>query len=239
MVRDKISRNLDERLVVYAEKDLELLRGKRKRAERIMRALVNLNAPFVLHGSVARGDVHERSDIDIAFLEPLPSYLVEISLEKIGEKIYERKIVQATPASSPKAYIVLDPEELVVVSFPLVKLQPRELEFYKFGGAIGLDELIRDFRIPGVNKKLELVRPVEVGYVLSSIIGKESEVASMLRISIDTVMERVRVLSRRDEIGRTGVYINESLLPGESFEQRLKELAERKPALRRVILERW
>ncbi|PNV80136.1 MAG: DNA polymerase subunit beta, partial [Fervidicoccus sp.] len=139
----------------------------------------------------------------------------------------------------PKAYIVLDPEELVVVSFPLVKLQPRELEFYKFGGAIGLDELIRDFRIPGVNKKLELVRPVEVGYVLSSIIGKESEVASMLRISIDTVMERVRVLSRRDEIGRTGVYINESLLPGESFEQRLKELAERKPALRRVILERW
>ncbi|MGB9725792.1 MAG: nucleotidyltransferase domain-containing protein [Fervidicoccaceae archaeon] len=239
MVRDKISRNLDERLVVYAEKDLELLREKRKRAERIMRALVNLNAPFVLHGSVARGDVHERSDIDIAFLEPLPSYLVEISLEKIGEKIYERKIVQATPASSPKAYIVLDPEELVVVSFPLVKLQPRELEFYKFGGAIGLDELIRDFRIPGVNKKLELVRPVEVGYVLSSIIGKESEVASMLRISIDTVMERVRVLSRRDEIGRTGVYINESLLPGESFEQRLKELAERKPALRRVILERW
>ncbi|MGC8679331.1 MAG: nucleotidyltransferase domain-containing protein, partial [Fervidicoccaceae archaeon] len=214
-------------------------REKRKRAERIMRALVNLNAPFVLHGSVARGDVHERSDIDIAFLEPLPSYLVEISLEKIGEKIYERKIVQATPASSPKAYIVLDPEELVVVSFPLVKLQPRELEFYKFGGAIGLDELIRDFRIPGVNKKLELVRPVEVGYVLSSIIGKESEVASMLRISIDTVMERVRVLSRRDEIGRTGVYINESLLPGESFEQRLKELAERKPALRRVILERW
>ncbi|PNV80760.1 MAG: DNA polymerase subunit beta, partial [Fervidicoccus sp.] len=67
MVRDKISRNLDERLVVYAEKDLELLREKRKRAERIMRAFVNLNAPFVLHGSVARGDVHERSDIDIAF----------------------------------------------------------------------------------------------------------------------------------------------------------------------------
>jgi len=238
MAREKISRNFDERLVVYSERDLELLREKREAAEKIMSSLKSLSSSLVLHGSVARGDVHEKSDVDVAFLEPVPSYLVELMLEKAGERFYERRIVQATPSSSPKAYIVLDPEELKVVSFPLVKLQRRESEFYRFGGAISFEELLRGVRVPGVKKRLELVRPVENGYVLSSILGREAEAASVLGISIDTVLERVRVLSRRSEIGRTGVYLSETLEPGESFEQRLRELMERDPALRRAVAER-
>lgn len=238
MVKEKITRYTDERIITYTEKELEILQTKRDQAKRIMNILKKSGLNSILHGSLARGDVHEKSDIDIALLNPVPSYMVEIALEKLGEKIFERRIVQATPASTPKGYIILDPEELMVVSFPLSKLQTREQEFYKFGGLITLEDLEKDRRVPGVNKRLELIVPVDLGYKISSIIGRESEVASLLDISIETVMERIRVLSRRDEVGRTGVYINKILEPGESFEQKLKEIMERNPAVRRTLMGR-
>jgi len=238
MVKEKITRYTDERIIIYTEKELEILQTKRDQAKRIMNILKKSGLNSILHGSLARGDVHEKSDIDIALLNPVPSYMVEIALEKLGEKIFERRIVQATPASTPKGYIILDPEELMVVSFPLSKLQTREQEFYKFGGLITLEDLEKDRRVPGVNKRLELIVPVDLGYKISSIIGRESEVASLLDISIETVMERIRVLSRRDEVGRTGVYINKILEPGESFEQKLKEIMERNPAVRRTLMGR-
>ena len=238
MVKEKITRYTDERIITYTEKELEILQTKRDQAKRIMNILKKSGLNSILHGSLARGDVHEKSDIDIALLNPVPSYMVEIALEKLGEKIFERRIVQATPASTPKGYIILDPEELMVVSFPLSKLQTREQEFYKFGGLITLEDLEKDRRVPGVNKRLELIVPVDLGYKISSIIGRESEVASLLDISIETVMERIRVLSRRDEVGRTGVYINKILEPGESFEQKLKGIMERNPAVRRTLMGR-
>uniref|UniRef100_A0A7J3SMB1 DNA polymerase subunit beta n=1 Tax=Fervidicoccus fontis TaxID=683846 RepID=A0A7J3SMB1_9CREN len=238
MVKEKITRYTDERIITYTKKELEILQTKRDQAKRIMNILKKSGLNSILHGSLARGDVHEKSDIDIALLNPVPSYMVEIALEKLGEKIFERRIVQATPASTPKGYIILDPEELMVVSFPLSKLQTREQEFYKFGGLLTLEDLEKDRRVPGVNKRLELIVPVDFGYKISSIIGRESEVASLLDISIETVMERIRVLSRRDEVGRTGVYIYKILEPGESFEQKLKEIMERNPAVRRTLMGR-
>ncbi|MEM3491197.1 MAG: DNA polymerase subunit beta, partial [Fervidicoccaceae archaeon] len=173
--------------------------------------------------------------VDIAVLNMTPSYIIEIALDRFGLKQFERKIVQATPMSTPKGYITLDPEGLIVVSFPLARLQSREVEFYKFGGSISLEELQEGKRVLGVNKRLELIKPIEHGYLVSSILGREGEVASLLGISLETVLERMRVLSRRDKIGRTGVYLSELVSTGESFEQKLKEIAERDPAVRRAL----
>ena len=51
--------------VVYDEKRWRLLQELRRKAERIMEALESFNLPCIVHGSIARGDVSEKSDIDI------------------------------------------------------------------------------------------------------------------------------------------------------------------------------
>jgi predicted nucleotidyltransferase len=57
----------------------------------------------------------------------------------------------------------------------------------------------------------------------------------MLHISVDTVRDRVHALLRRDEVGRTGVFIERELLPDETFEMVLKQLADQNPAVRRRL----
>jgi hypothetical protein len=57
----------------------------------------------------------------------------------------------------------------------------------------------------------------------------------MLNVSVDLVEERVRVLRRRDAVGRTGVYLKRELSPEESFEEVLKKLGERDPIIRRRL----
>jgi len=47
------------------------------------------------------------------------------------------------------------------------------------------------------------------------------------------VLDRVHALLRRDEIGRTGVFIQKELAPDETFEQAMKKLADQNPAVRR------
>jgi len=54
-------------------------------------------------------------------------------------------------------------------------------------------------------------------------------------ISVETVLDRVRVLTRRDKIGRTGLFIERELLPDETFESVLKKLADKKPEVRRRL----
>jgi predicted nucleotidyltransferase len=51
-----------------------------------------------------------------------------------------------------------------------------------------------------------------------------------LKISLETVLDRVHALLRRDEVGRTGVFLERELAEGETFELALKKLAERKPS---------
>lgn len=238
MVREKISRTPEYREVHYTGEHWELLEKLRRIAMNILEILMLNGIPSVVHGSIARGDVHRGSDIDIFVPVPVPSYKVEFILENSGYTIYYRYIAIATPSSTPKAYIVLDPSERIVVSYPLLKPKPREIEFYKFGGLLDLDGLRRNMRVPGVNKKLVLIEPTPYGHRESPVIGRESIVASILGISIETVEERVRVLSRRDEIGRTGVFVKYMLSPDEVFEEALVKIARRNPLVRRQLIER-
>ncbi len=238
MVREKIARAPEHREIVYDESRWMLLKKLRDEARGIMIALDRSGLEPYVHGSIARGDVWEGSDIDVALLTPTPSYRVEISLESSSYVIREKYIVMATPGSTPKAYLVLDEAGKRVVSFPLLKLQKRESEFYYFSGVIELNELLKGVRVPGVDKRLVLIEPTQRGHRESPVIGFESRVAEVLSISIDTVLERTRVLTRRDEIGRTGVFIKHRVPSEESIEEALDELAKKNQWVRRVFIER-
>ncbi|MEM4888619.1 MAG: DNA polymerase subunit beta, partial [Thermosphaera sp.] len=165
----------------------------------------------------------------------IPSYRLEYILEASGLQARKKYIVMATPVNTPKAYIILDDEERRTVSFPLSNLKTREYEFYKFGGLLDIDGLLENKRVPGVNKKLVFIEPVETGHLESPVIGYENIVAQKLGISVETVLERVRVLSRRDSVGRTGVFLKHVLRPDETFEQAIQELSRRNSIVRRVL----
>jgi predicted nucleotidyltransferase len=80
-----------------------------------------------------------------------------------------------------------------------------------------------------------LIEPTLKGHVESSIVNREDEASKLLEVSLETVLDRVHALLRRDEVGRTGVFIEEELLPDETFELALKKLAETKPEVRRRL----
>ena len=223
-----------ERLeVTYDEEHWRLLRRLREEAIEIMSALDDLRIFSIVHGSIARGDVSEKSDVDIFIPDIVSSFLVEMALERAGIPISRRILIQATPTYSIKAYIEID--EGRSISFPLSKLRKTEREFYKFGGEATLEMLKQEIRTPGVDKRLMLIEPTARGHIESSIIGRENEAAKLLGVSVETVLDRVRVLTRRDKIGRTGLFIEKELLPEETFESALKELAEKNPAVRRRL----
>jgi len=223
-----------ERLEVkYDEKRWELLSQLRAEAIEIMTTLDKLGIFSIVHGSIARGDVSEKSDIDIFIPDIISSFLVESALERVGIPISRRVLIQATPTYSIKAYIEI--EEGRSISFPLSKLRKTEREFYKFGGEATLEMLKQNIRSMGVDKRLMLIEPTSEGHIESSIIGRENEVAKLLGISVETVLDRVRILRRRDKIGRTGLFIERELSSEETFESALKELSERNPAVRRRL----
>ncbi|ABU81606.1 nucleotidyltransferase domain-containing protein [Ignicoccus hospitalis] len=208
----------------------ELLRRKREKAIRVMERL----APFspVVHGSVARGDVNEDSDVDVAILFPVEPYKVEAAL---GFSKSHGYIIMATPRSTPKVYLALDEKEEVVVSFPLGKLTTKEREFYAFGGELDLKGLKEGKRVPGVNKDLLLIVPTPYGHEEEPVIGREEHVAKVLGISAETVKERVRLLTKRREKGRTGVFL-EFKFWGPA-EEAIHELAKTNKAFRRRVVE--
>ncbi|MET1101219.1 MAG: nucleotidyltransferase domain-containing protein [Pyrodictiaceae archaeon] len=237
-MREKIERRGEYRQVIYSNKHWELLRKLRAEALKILSILYQHKIHAIVHGSIARGDVKPTSDIDVFIPNPLPPYLVELILEKAGYRIHYKVIVQATPSMTPKAYIVLDEEEKRVVSFPLAKLSRREYEFYFFGGALDYNELSKNKRVPGVDKRLVLIEPTEEGHLESPVIGREAEVARKLNIEVDTVLERVRVLSRRDEIGRTGVFLKHVLDSDEPLEDEVRRIAQENTHFRRILISR-
>jgi predicted nucleotidyltransferase len=235
LVREKVQKTPEFREVIYDEAHWRLLQRLRREALIIIEALAVTGLNPVVHGSVARGDVWEGSDIDVFIPYPIPSYKLEYVLELSGLQVRKKYIVMATPVNTPKAYVVLDDEERRTVSFPLANLKPREHEFYRFGGLLDRDGLISERRAPGVNKKLVLIEPVENGHLESPVIGFESVVAEKLGVSVETVLERVRVLSRRDSVGRTGVFLKHVLQPDETFEDAIQELARRNSIVRRAL----
>jgi predicted nucleotidyltransferase len=219
--------------VKYDAERWEVLRGKRAQAEVLLRALGGLNA-FV-YGSVARGDVRPSSDVDVVVLNNVPPFMVEVKLEAAGLRPYAKEIVQATPNYVPKAYIYLDPDLKVTVSFPLGRMRKREAEFYSWGGKLDLDGLRRGLRVPGVNKELNLIVPTEDGHIEYPVAGHEAEVARLLNISLDTVEERLRVLSRRREVGRTGTFLKVEVPPDEPIEDAVRRIAGRNEFFRRAV----
>ncbi|RJS78807.1 DNA polymerase subunit beta [Candidatus Bathyarchaeota archaeon] len=221
--------------VVYDEERWRILRRLRRKAVKIMEALNRAYIGSVAHGSIARGDVSPKSDVDIFIPQKVPSFLVETALERAGIPIKRRVLIQATPTYAIKAYIEVD--ERTSVSFPLVNLRPVERDFYKFGGEVDLPMLKAGVRVPGVDKRLMLIEPTPRGHVESTIIGREETVARLLGISVNTVLDRVRTLTRRDEIGRTGVFLKKEIALDESLEEVLKNLADRNPAIRRRLRE--
>jgi len=229
----KPERRLEYLEVIYNVEQWDLLQEFRQKSKRIMEALQIFHLESIVHGSIARGDVNKKSDIDIFIPSQPSSFLVETALEKAGISINRRLIVQATPTYAMKAYIEID--ENTSVSFPLMKMRKVEREFYRFGGEVTLENLREGLRVCGVNKRLMIIEPTKKGHIGTTIIGREEQVAKLLGISVETVLDRVHTLLRRDEVGRTGVFIEKELSSSETFEMALKRLADQNPAVRRRL----
>jgi uncharacterized protein len=215
----------------YANEQWGTLKKLRETATQIMTALDAFHLQSVVHGSIARGDVHKDSDVDVFIAEIQNSFQIEVALEKAKITPNQRLIIQATPTYAMKAYIEID--EKVSVSFPLMQMRRVEREFYKFGGEINLNQLKANVRVAGIDKRLMLIEPTEKGHLESSVIGKEEFAAKILGISAETVLDRVHTLLKRDEVGRTGVFLKRELADDETFELALKKMADDNPAVRR------
>lgn len=219
------------REITYRTERWKLLQDLRAEAVKIMTALESYHLVSIIHGSVARGDAKNGSDVDVFIPGVQNSFIVETALEKAGIPISDRLIIQATPNYAMKANIEIS--EFVTVSFSLMRTRRVEREFYRFGGEANLSQLKADVRVAGIDKRLMLIEPTKKGHVESSIIGKEGLAARILGISVETVLDRAHTLLKRDSIGRTGVFIKRSLAPDETFELALKKLSDLNPAVRR------
>lgn len=229
----KPSKRPEYREVIYDPRHWASLERFRKKAIGIMEALEDSHLGPITHGSTVRGDVTQNSDIDIFIPNQVSSFTVEVALDKIGIVVGSRSVVQATPTYAMKAHMKID--ENTSVSFPLMKMRNVEREFYKFGGEASAEDLRNDLRFPGVDKQLMLVEPTTDGHKEHTIVGREMTVAKVLDISVQTVLDRVHTLLRRDEVGRTGVFIKRELSDDETFEMALKRIADKNPAVRRRL----
>jgi predicted nucleotidyltransferase len=219
--------------VVYDTERWRLLKVLRAKALGIMEALTHAHLEPIVHGSIARGDVSARSDVDVFLPELSSSFVVENALENAGFSVVRRVLVQATPVYAVKGYVELG--ERLCMSFPLVKMRRVEWDFYKYGGELNLQMLRDNLRVAGVDKRLMLIEPTPKGHIESSIVEREEEVAQFLGVSLETVYDRVHALLRRDEVGRTGVFVERELSEDETFEMILQKLADENPAVRRRL----
>jgi uncharacterized protein len=229
----KPHRRPDTKEVTYNSERWALLWQFRQKALKRIEVLEQRQIQAIVHGSIARGDIKETSDVDIFIPNPPSSFLIETALEQANIHVATRMVIQATPAYAMKAYIEID--SATTVSFPLMGLRRVEREFYRFSGEVNLAQLKEKTRVVGVDKRLMLIEPTETGHVESGIIGREGEVAKTLGIAVETVLDRVHALMKRDAVGRTGVFVKRELEADETFELVMKHLAEENPAVRRRI----
>jgi len=221
--------------IIYSDDDWALLKEKRERAIYLLNLFAKEGIDPFIFGSIARGDVHKDSDIDLLIPHLIPPYQIEFILHKNGFEKYFREIIMATPNDSLKLYIYLS--ELESITIPLSKIDKRSGEFYDFGGKINLYQLQNNIRIPGINKKLVLIKPNQQGHEEYSIIGNEHLAARDTGVSIDTIIERKNVLIKREKKGRTGVFLKRSIEIDQSTEEVLKDLAIKKSIIRRKLYE--
>ena len=235
MKKEKILREHYE-AIIYSKEDWALLKDKRSSAMKLLEIFTKEGFNPFIHGSVARGDVHETSDIDIIFIQQIPSFQIELILNKHGFENYFREIIMATPLDAIKLYIHLS--ELESITLPLSKLDKKFLEFYDFGGKIDINNLKSDLRVAGIDKRLVLIKPKPEGHDESSIIGNEASAAKEVGISIDTLNERKKVLLRREKHGKTGVFLKRQLQVNETTEEVLKKLANKKSIIRKKLFKK-
>ena len=222
--------------VTYSENHLKLLQQKRERSKTLLEMFVKEGLNPFIYGSIARGDIHNDSDIDMVLIQSIAPYQIEIILDKNGFNNYFREIIMATPADTLKLYIYLN--ELESITIPLSKFNKKSSEFYDFGGKINLNQIINSIRVPGINKRLVLIQPTSDGHEEYSIIGNENLAAKQLSVSINLINERRRVLLRREKFGKTGVFLKRSIGVGETTELVLKKLSNKNTIVRKKLLQR-
>jgi predicted nucleotidyltransferase len=227
MVKVKPVRGPLLREIVYDEEHFRMIDNLRMEAADVLVALTAEGVTPYLHGSVARGDVTAKSDIDVILMDVVPSYKVELALSNAGHEPEARLITMATPSHALKA--VIEIHDRIVVTFPLVKLRRLEQEFYIFGGLCSVSEVQAGERKAGVDKRLVFIEPTEKGHIERSILGSESDIAKALGISVDLIEERERVLLRRDDLGRRGVYVKKRVPPDASIEEWADEFISQNP----------
>lgn len=222
--------------VIYSEDHWSLLKAKRTRAIELLDMFVKegLN-PFV-YGSTARGDINSNSDIDIIFPKLIQPFHVEYILNKQGVENYFREIIMATPNDTIKLYIYLS--ELESITIPLSKFDKKSIEFYDFGGKVDIEKLRNNIRIPGIDKRLILIKPTSNGHEELSIINNEHIAAKEVNVSIDTIIERRNVHLKREKYGKTGVFLKQPIEIHESTEAVLKRLARKKSVIRKKLHQR-
>ena len=220
-------------VVKYSRERWELLKRLREKAQRVMDTLAGAGFNSIVYGSVVRGDVKPKSDLDIFIPYPVSTQLVELALANAGYEIYKRVLVQATPSHAVKAYIYLS--EIDTVSVPMMPLSRDELGFYQLAGSLELDELQRGVRKPGINKELMVILPTDEGHVEFPATRNVEEAAKALGVSPEILRNRIRVLTRRREVGHTGVFKSIELPQHKSCEEVFEELVSRNPALRRRL----
>ena len=227
------------REVIYSDEHWALLNRKRAEGLKIIDTLIRCGfSNPILHGSVARGDVSENSDVDVSLLCPYSVGMIKLCLERNGYTIYDIKIVQPTPKHTPKVYIYLDPMEKHSVSIPLAELNYIELEYYKFSGFITKEDISRGKRVRGVNKRLLLIIPTERGHIEMPVIGNEGYVSRELGVPIEVVKDRIEALTRRAEEGHTGLFIEKSVPVFMEFEQFIEKLCRENSAFRKAVISR-
>lgn len=214
--------NADIREVIYTPTQWQLFRKLRQKATGPLEILSKAGIPAIIHGSLARGDVSKNSDIDIFVPIRIQSFKLLSALQQAKLNIYNQQIIQATPSDAIKGHIYLD--EKTSISFPLTEFSSREREFYTFGGETNLDGIRQDLRVPGVDKRLMLIRPTTQGHMESPVAGDKNYVSYILGVSPAVIDERMRVLLRRDEVGRTGVFVKHELGKDETFEEAVQEI---------------
>jgi predicted nucleotidyltransferase len=232
MPRVKIEYNIDEQ-IDYSSEQWELFRNLRQKAQEITSPFAAQGIDLLIFGSIARGDVKKTSDIDIILTNQIATYRIELLLEQAHIPIITKKIVQATPNDVIKAHLEL--EDNISIAMLLTDYTKLPFEFYQFGGAISYQQIIDGIRVPGVDKRLVLIQPNNAGHHALSIVNQPNYAADQIGISPMMVEQRIRVLNRRDKVGRTGVFLNEEIPLEESFEDALNTLAKKNQLIRRRI----
>jgi predicted nucleotidyltransferase len=227
-LKEKVTYIKEPTKIVYDDGHWDLFHRLRDEAFEFQKKLPTKSYIF---GSLARGDVHPKSDIDIVLFETIPSYQVELNIN-----FQSREIVQATPNALIKAHIHVTHN--LTITFPMVNMTDLEMDFYRFSGCYRYDSAEKNKRVPGVSKRLILVEPTSVGHVERSILDAPHESSKILGVSADIIQERIRVLTRRDKVGRTGVFLRADVGEGESFEERLQAIASRNNYVRRMLKRR-